>query len=131
MSTYRSLIKSFDIKAAQLTGHLVYNVENVTVVAEFTDNNTWLEEDREEFGITSEGVEKNNTVQEDLQGALVGLEDTLHRHNDMSNVGRYAHVRKTNHVYGVMVGTPTHHSTGPAEMTPNHKERTLKKSALV
>ena len=59
-------MESCNIDAAQLTRNSTYNVEDRTLVAEFMDNDEWLEEGEEEFWITNEEVERNDTVQVDL-----------------------------------------------------------------
>lgn len=129
-NTCKSLMESFDIDAAALASHSVYNAKARSVVAEFMDEDGWLEEGEEEFGITDQGTTRAAEVEVDLQGAREGLEETLHVRDDISNVDRDARSRATNHVDGATAGNSTQQSMGPAEMARNHKERALENAAL-
>jgi len=130
-NTCMSLMESFDIEAAALASHSVYNVNGRSVAAEFMDEDGWLKDGEEEFGITDQGMTRAEDANVDLKGAREELEETLHVRDDISHVDRDARSRATNHVEGATVGNSTQQSMGPAEMARNHKERALENATLV
>ena len=131
LNTCRYPMESFDINALSLTGLLVHKKEERTVVAEFIDNDGWLDEGKEELGITNQEMVKNSTVQMDLQGTWEGLEEIPHKYNTIGNTKRDARSRATNTVDGARVGNSAQQSTVPAKMAQNHKKRALKSAILV
>ena len=48
--------------------HLMYNVNARSVAAEFMDEDGWLEDGEEEFGITNQGTTRAADVEVDLKG---------------------------------------------------------------
>jgi hypothetical protein len=128
--TAQTLMEGFETDAALMAKFSVFDVENMTIQAEFVDQDNFLEDMAAEMDLdedfNDDGAAGN--VAFDFAGAVDQLEDTLRTKDDLSDAERSGKSRRTG--FSASTGNSTNASVNEERLAFQHKDRAKKNIEL-
>ena len=126
--TAQTLMEGFETDAALMAKFSVFDVQNMTIQAEFVDQDIFLEDMAAEMELDEDFNDGDADVAFDFAGAVDQLEDTLRTKDDLSDAERSGKSRRTG--FSASTGNSTNAEVNEERLAFQHKDRAKKNIEL-